>query len=106
LPDEWANGEVKGLKARGGFTIDIAWKNGMVTDLKVKSSLGGNCRLMLHTSLRSSQGLSIAKGENSNPFFAATQLAKIEATSKETKMQAFQYDLATLAGKEYSLKAK
>ena len=36
LPDEWASkGSVKGLKARGNFTVDIAWKNGKVTTYKV-----------------------------------------------------------------------
>lgn len=38
IPDVWqAGGEVKGLKARGNYTVDIAWKNGKVTKYKVSS---------------------------------------------------------------------
>ena len=37
LPKAWANGAVKGLKARGGVTVDIAWKNGKVSACKLSS---------------------------------------------------------------------
>ncbi len=37
LPDSWKKeGEVKGLKARGNYTVDIAWKNGIVTGYEVR----------------------------------------------------------------------
>ncbi|MEI8282420.1 MAG: glycoside hydrolase family 95-like protein, partial [Armatimonadota bacterium] len=39
LPDEWASkGSVKGLKARGNVTVDIAWKDGKVTSYKVRGA--------------------------------------------------------------------
>ena len=37
LPKAWANGAVKGLKARGGVTVDIEWKNGKVSACKLSS---------------------------------------------------------------------
>lgn len=108
LPDEWSSGEVKGLNARGGFTIDIAWKNGLVTNLKIKSSLGGNCRVMIHTPLKSVSGLRAAKGENINPFFSSLQPSPTSTPplNNAAKNQVYKYDLATEPGKEYLIKAK
>jgi alpha-L-fucosidase 2 len=37
LPDAWKDGAVKGLRARGGFTVDIIWKNGRVTAYALKA---------------------------------------------------------------------
>ncbi|MBP7936880.1 MAG: glycoside hydrolase family 95 protein [Phycisphaerae bacterium] len=37
LPKAWANGAVKGLRARGGFTVDIDWKDGHATRYRVTS---------------------------------------------------------------------
>jgi len=52
LPDAWKNGSVKGLKARGGFEVDIQWGDGEITAAKIKSSIGGNCRLRSYIPLK------------------------------------------------------
>ena len=35
IPDCWQSGRFKGLKARGGITVDCAWKDGKITDLNI-----------------------------------------------------------------------
>ena len=41
LPSAWKTGSVKGICARGGFVIDMDWKDGQVTRARIKSRVGG-----------------------------------------------------------------
>ena len=38
LPKAWHTGKVSGLRARGGFTVDIAWKDGQLTTYRIASA--------------------------------------------------------------------
>ena len=40
LPAAWPSGEVKGLKARGAFEVDLAWTDGRLTGVRIQSLKG------------------------------------------------------------------
>jgi alpha-L-fucosidase 2 len=45
LPGAWPTGSVRGLRARGGFEVDIAWADGALVQATVRSTQGGEARL-------------------------------------------------------------
>jgi alpha-L-fucosidase 2 len=48
LPSALASGAVRGVCARGGFELDLAWKDGDLTRLEVLSKAGRPCRIRYH----------------------------------------------------------
>ncbi|MNO31932.1 hypothetical protein D3C76_219110 [compost metagenome] len=60
LPEVWRKGSVSGLKARGGYTVDIAWENGMLKTATVTASRDGWC------SVRYSKKLQVSSQDSSN----------------------------------------
>lgn len=60
LPTHWKSGSVKGLRARGGFVVDIAWAEGKLSELRIESLLGNPCKVMYSRLIAEP---SIAKGE-------------------------------------------
>jgi alpha-L-fucosidase 2 len=45
LPKAWATGSLKGARARGGYTIDLAWREGKFTSARLQAKFAGPCRL-------------------------------------------------------------
>jgi alpha-L-fucosidase 2 len=60
LPSVWKDGSIKGLVARGGFEIDIDWKDGKLTKAVVRSRNGGTCLLRSNTPIK---GKGLKKGK-------------------------------------------
>jgi alpha-L-fucosidase 2 len=110
LPDAWPAGSITGLRARGGFEIvSMNWKDGKLAEVKIRSTLGGNCRVRVPNGVKLQGGaIKNAKGKNTNFFYQNEETAKAlisdKAQLKPTGEKAtLLYDFATVAGKTYTL---
>lgn len=110
LPSVWKDGEIKGLKARGNYEIDMVWKDNKVSELTIQPKINGNCRLRSETPLKGS-GLKIAKGKNSNALFYEVEIKK-PIISENVKIEElklpryYEYDVTMKAGKTYKFYSK
>ena len=55
LPSAWPNGRVTGLRARGGFEVDVSWADGRMAKAVIHSRRGNGCRIRCKTPLRLTQ---------------------------------------------------
>lgn len=62
LPSAWPNGSIKGLRARGGFEVDIEWENGKLLEAKITATKDEDFRIFSEGKL--SKVLSLKKGES------------------------------------------
>ena len=52
LPAEWSTGSVEGLRARGGFEVDLDWSDGKLSSARLRSDLGRKCRIRTDARVR------------------------------------------------------
>jgi len=109
LPDTWTEGEVKGLQARGAFTVDIKWNGGELQEAVVTSKIGGMLRLRSYVPL-TGEGLQTAAGTCQNQLLQSAVI-RDPLKSKELKnfdllpvRKVYEYDIETHPGQTYRLK--
>ncbi len=61
LPDAWPEGEIKGLRARGGFEVDIQWLGGKLVSATIHSRNGSDCAIRYDGKVRE---LKLGKGQS------------------------------------------
>ncbi|MBE7174991.1 MAG: glycoside hydrolase family 95 protein [Mucilaginibacter polytrichastri] len=67
LPAAWAAGSVSGLKARGGFTIDMKWADGKLVSGAILSQNGSTCVLRTKSPVRVA-GVSVKTTKDGNGY--------------------------------------
>jgi alpha-L-fucosidase 2 len=106
IPTNWTSGSVSGLRARGGFVVDMNWEKAKLTIAKIHSTIGGIIRLRSYVQLEG-EGLVPASGPCPNPLFAPATVKdplvskSIGTAPKASVKKVYEYDLPTEAGKDY-----
>ena len=109
LPAAWDHGKVSGLKARGGFEVDIEWQQGKLKKAVVRSSIGGTLRIRSYVPLKG-KGLRAAKGSCPNDLLRPAVIkqplrsAELKDLPLRTLQKVYEYDVETRKGESYKLR--
>lgn len=109
LPDAWKNGSIKGIKARGNFTVAIDWKDGKLSKATITSVLGGPCRISAPQPVKVVEATSKkSTGSNANNLNTSYGQPPYEK-NQETKLvdlkspEQYSVDFVTEKGRTYTV---
>ncbi|ASA23479.1 glycoside hydrolase family 95 protein [Paenibacillus donghaensis] len=66
LPKSWTEGSVRGLRARGGFELNLQWKNGQIIVVEIVSHQGGKCSVLCSQPIQITGGAKVMLAEASS----------------------------------------
>ncbi len=98
LPEMWSSGRIKGLRARGGFEVDMAWKDGKLTEASIVSKTGGLCKILSGAPLR------LKNPDPGTDFSNENSVLEYDYRTKSgDKVKDYSFDFMTSAGESYVL---
>lgn len=115
LPDDWKDGKICGLRARGGFEVkEMKWSSGKVSSVTIKSEAGGKVLLATESELIETNYLKSTEWspKSDNVFYKLQDIRKplvdnsavLSGSSYSQKYK--YYELSTTSGAVYTLNAK
>ena len=110
LPDVWKEGSVKGLRARGGYEVDMEWADGRLSEATVRSTVGGTLRLRSYVPLKG-KGLRKASGACPNEMLSPADIkeplfsSELKDRPQVSVPEVYEYDVQTRPGKTYKFRA-
>ena len=87
LPSAWKSGSVKGIKGRGGYSVDIDWNDGKISDASITASEAGKCVIRTSSPVKKAkcEGRTIAARSTKDGDWYVTTL-KIQKTGKKIEL--------------------
>ena len=84
LPSAWPSGAAKGLRARGGFEVDMSWDDGRLTQATIRSMKGRPCALRLSDARVAQDGRDVEIRREPDRIVFSTEAGKAYEISPET----------------------
>ncbi|NND05429.1 MAG: glycoside hydrolase family 95 protein [Saprospiraceae bacterium] len=110
LPGRWRSGAVSGLRARGGFEVDLTWTNDLFSSAQVTSHLGGILPIRSHVPLKIEGGTLVqtpVENHLLNPMDPGSMLDHKSVPFAEMEMPSFyEYYVQTTIGDEIHIESE